>query len=79
MSWEDCGFRPGPVEPAACPRGACSDCDGQHHFDFEPDEDDGEIWFQCRHCEARAEALEDDVDAGDDMPDHEPDGAEEET
>lgn len=33
MSWEQCGFRPGWIHgPGKCPRGACADCDGEHHF-----------------------------------------------
>lgn len=77
MSWEDCGFRPGKIHgPPKCPRGACSDCDGEHHFDAESvdpehlDPDDSVAreavaaghteYFACRHCDTWATMVDED-------------------
>lgn len=70
MSWEDCGFRPGKIDgPAQCPKGACGECDGAHHFivgfdeDDESEFDDGpDMFFKCKHCDAIAEMVGEDVE-----------------
>lgn len=72
MSWEDCGFKPGPFEPAKCPAGRCGDCDGEHHFYVSSDPDEGEdgneivrppdyepeMYFVCKHCGCKAALIE---------------------
>jgi hypothetical protein len=70
MSWEECGLVPGKIDgPEKCPKGACSDCDGAHHFyidtvDADPAEtctgESVDFQFTCKHCAATAEALDDD-------------------
>jgi hypothetical protein len=62
MSWEPCGYRPGPFTPARCPVGECSECDGEHHFYAEPDEDGEDYSFVCKHCELRVEMVDDDAE-----------------
>lgn len=64
MSWEDCGFKPGKINgPEKCPAGMCGDCDGDHHFYAQADEDtDGEptMFFACKHCPTTAEMVDED-------------------
>jgi hypothetical protein len=66
MSWEDCGFKPGKINgPAKCSR-QCDACDGDHHFlvdGGDPDDDKEPVaQFVCKHCDATAEMVDEDVD-----------------